>query len=1138
MVKKILLTVGTLIVLLGGYLVLMQFAGQENPRAGIGADPGFDDDDDEGHGTLGGLKVGPAYNLSMYATDPKTGRHTGYYRAEKYQQTGSRMVLTKPHIELYRKEGQTLYIKADTGWLAGTQIGDNFNPRRGRLEGNVVICIDRNATRRADSATPAEEDSITIDIDEVDFDNDELEITSDSKVTLVSKELRVLGEGLLLQWNSDPWELRRLRLAKGEKLEIYAGRDSFTSMLPGAGGPGRTKAATRPAPPAPTTAPLGDPSRSAKKRMQFYTIELRDNVHFASGEQWMKNGESLTWSFTYQSSRDRDDGTAAEPAEPAEPATQPATQPADRGEPMVITWTGPMEMLPYAPEVMGRPPPSPGEFHLAARGRDLRLGDRRTEVRCGQFAYDSLTEAGHLRAEAGRPVLLTIDDGSRVSGRDIRFDRKREQVNIDGPGEMLISRDLAGATTRPTTRPGTRIVGRPPRRPTTAPAEEPAPTRRVTWAEGVELTYGRLGRDAAGGQDKQYPKLAVFRGDVHFDEGDGRTMRGDTIEVTFDPPVLIPRGPTAPPKGKRKYTSARLSRVLAVGSVELTEPPKTKGEEGNYIHTDRLETHMGTTAAGKPYPTRALATGHVRARQDSNVITTEALTVEFTASSPEAIAAGRRPYEPTLLQADNGVTLTDTRPDVRMEIVGDSLTSHPKQRTATVAGSPARVTYGDELLTAPKIDLFFDERTIDGVKKRRLAEAVIPSEGGVRAMTTRDISGRQLAKPRPALIRWAKSMRYLAAKDQLVFEEGVKFDSADGLAADPMGEPIPFDSIGEHLRCGKMTVTLAKPEPPATRPAKAAGRPPKPAPATRPAGRTGVAEMKRRKIQQIVAERNVKVMSRWNDALGYLEGQLQISGKDTLTFNSPGKRLDVDGPGTLLVGDYRPPEPPKARTDAALPEAPNIGRPSQTVFKWGGNMKMSQADWTVDFDGGVVMRHRSGKSILLSGNLPIRNFSAAGPGRQLILDCRHLVARFVKKPQSPAGAKPPAGAKGSPAAKGTPAAESRPTRFENPGLTLDMFVAEGGLAEAAGPNDPAAGSVLFQDGPYMALGKRIEYSRKLDRVIIYGDPARKIDARVYVEDPDAGTSRWHVGEKITVARRAGKIFVTTGPGTGGGSGRK
>ena len=663
---------------------------------------------------------------------------------------------------------------------------------------------------------------------------------------------------------------------------------------------------------------------------------------------------------------------------------------------------------------------------------------------------------------------------------------------------------------------------------------------------------------------------------MHFDEGSGREMRGQSIEVTFKPPTLIPLPAGAPAGAKRRYTSAQLDHVSAKGAVKLTESAGAEGGEGNNIQADRLETDMGLTTEGKPYPIRAVATGHVRARQDCYLIETESLIVEFAESTPEAIAAGERPYEAVLLKAAEGVTLHDVRPDVRMDVKGDTLVSYPKKQTATVTGDPARVAYGDEVLMGPKIVMLFKEGIKDAPspadRKRRLVEAYIPGRGGVRALVTRDINGRQLLKPRPALIRWTESMRYLTEEDRLIFTKGVEFDSADGLAADPMGKPINFDSIGEHLRCGKMTVTLEKLPAPATRPASR--------PATRPAAtpgaeRTGISQMDRRKIQQIVAEKDVKVMSRWHDKQGFLEGQLQIAAERKLTYNALDKGLDVDGPGTLLVGDYRRPELPKPRKPGDPPpniaDAQNIGRPSQTVFKWGKNMAMSQTDWTVDFTGGVVMRHRSGKSILLAGNLPIRRISSSNKGRQIVLDCRHLNATFSKKPDkkppatgtpgrgagapgrgagtpgsgagtSGRGATTPTGTAGTASATaGTAAATAEKageSRFQNPGLTLETFVAEGGVDEpGADPNDPTAGTLLFQDGPYMAMGKRMEYSRKHDRVIIYGDPAKRIDARVYVEDPIAGTARWHTGQQITVTRRGGKIFITTGAGTGGGSGR-
>ncbi len=177
------------------------------------------------------------------------GRLEGMYKAADWevQEDGS-YLLIKPHVTRFMTSGQTLIIQADKGRIYAEEVARGINPRRGSLDGNVLIVFDRSTDPDRDPIEDRPADLVRIYVDYVNFDNDKLEIRTDSYVTVLSNEADILGRGLVIRWNEKPRELRMLKIKRGEYMaikEVPVGFDAVSvSERPGRSGAGET---TRPA---------------------------------------------------------------------------------------------------------------------------------------------------------------------------------------------------------------------------------------------------------------------------------------------------------------------------------------------------------------------------------------------------------------------------------------------------------------------------------------------------------------------------------------------------------------------------------------------------------------------------------------------------------------------------------------------------------------------------------------------------------------------------------------------------------------------------------------------------------------------------------------------------------------------------
>lgn len=305
---------------------------------------------------------------------------------------------------------------------------------------------------------------------------------------------------------------------------------------------------------------------------------------------------------------------------------------------------------------------------------------------------------------------------------------------------------------------------------------------------------------------------------------------------------------------------------------------------------------------------------------------------------------------------------------------------------------------------------------------REKESVIVAGPGSLRFRMDKDFDGRVLDKPRPVDVSWARHMDFRGKDNEAIFSEDVSLKSDT-----------------DTLRSGYMMLTFRKvaTSQPASRPTTARRASPR---------RVGLnmGGMSQRKLAAMVCKDDV-VLTRTVLGVGKQVLQSLELKSGNLAYNVENREMRVTGPGSMLSADYEMPAPaapgPAGRSAMAQ-------KPRQTAFVWRDSMSMTRrvnGGRSVTLDGGVKMRHRSGDRILsVVGAGPLKNLP---PGRKTALDCDHLLALFAAR--------------------------------ANPAAAADMDL--GKLEQFI-----ATGSVELEDGPQRLVGRKLDYNRVGNIIVIVG----------------------------------------------------
>jgi lipopolysaccharide export system protein LptA len=535
--------------------------------------------------------LGPGSQTKIEAR--KDGRLQRVFEAESWKknQDDGGYDLVKPRFRIFQPSGQEIVVTAERGKIFAEEIARGVHARRGSLYGNVRISMDRS---RTPTTMPIEqrqaENVVRIEAEEFHFNNDLLEIKTSTEVSVYSAEADIHGRGLLLRWNESPRELRLLRLDEGRRMVIrdIGGRGGLIPMPgrvadeAGAGDGAAASTTSRPDASQPTTALAGDEARSG-----FYKATFNGDVNVASGDARLRNARTLSMVFAW----DRDDderlsdegqGPGNEDAPPVvdSPLQPTAGEATSESATTVITWSGPVELVPAEAEALaGR-----DDYRLEARGEQIVLEDASDKAICRELVYLHPQQKGYLAGSADEPARMVLASGERISAETIRFDSGKGLAFLEGPGEMTRPRD-EGAS------PALAAGGSAGE---SQPQSQPAGDDRITWRQSVLASFETV---ESGGETTNFIKRALFNGEVELTSGDD-SIACEKLDVDF-----------ARERDSDGKAQSVLKRAVASGSV-------SGRQQGSEIAADEVTVEFarvkGDDGEASVEPVTMIASGNVK----------------------------------------------------------------------------------------------------------------------------------------------------------------------------------------------------------------------------------------------------------------------------------------------------------------------------------------------------------------------------------------------------------------------------------------------------------------------------------------------------------------------------------------------
>ena len=1013
----------------------------------------------------GGASIQDANEVCIVARD-KEGRLEAIYRAGRWtrRDDGSHLLID-PRVELYHRNDQRTILLADKAEVYGEELDRGVKIRRAKLSGNVRIYFDPSTEPDRAPVEERPDEVVRVHVEDVEFDNEHLSIQTDGRVTVFSPEADIYGQGLSISWNETPRELRLLRIERGQYMAVYNVPEELNMIsLPGGGQEGAA-ATSRPAS-QPASQPAGADTQPVIVRIQDvkppagtqpttattasapakpkarnqYVAEFNRDVKVVHRSRRLQGAEKLSLRFDWDASWRK--GREGGYLGRRRSRDRRAKKPPAATAPSSRPTSRPTSR-PAGTQPAGPGEPEPMEIYWTGPLVIRPVGRTETPK---QDRYEVTA--------TGAKVVLT-DPRATALCREFLF-RHPEQTGYlrgaaESPVRLLLAEgaDVASATIRFD------------------------PGRGWARLDGAGYMARRFGEGLT--QEKALELIET--------EEPNRPPASERITWARDVTLGFTRERVRRDDGTTQ-TRQFIEKALFREKVVLRQSADANGE---YVACDDLNVKMARGRRGTAYPSRAVATGHVSGRQEGSDIQAEKVTVDF-GEAPAGAAAGATDVasavRPEFVVAEGKVRLTDRRDPNAPPVLAtaDRVSSDLRKRTAVLNGSPARIVQGPNHLSGEVIRL-----------DQREGAAEVDGKGTLRFLTRKDMNGRTLTNPRPVAVAWSKGMTFRGEKRTASFAGDVTLDG--GM---------------DQMACQSMQILFTEPpaeKPPATQPTSV----PVARPASRPAraGRlggmaVGMDKYSRRRISMILADKDVSLRSRRENAKKQLVRRVQLAG-DKLIYDVQTSRLTMLEHGTFMAEDYEKPRKEKPADSDGLVAA--VGRPSQTAFEWNRSMQFSQKDRLVVLDGKVKMVHRSGNQVLLADKLPVprEEWGTLEAGRKTVLSCEEMIAKFAE-----------------PEARTTTRPAERDVLQEGPDLgPIELF--------------SASRDVNLKDGPRQILAQRLVYNRLNDVAVIWGflEGEKPAKATVVYEDPTTGRSQVLSSPKLIWYRRNNKIISADVTGAGG-----
>ncbi len=978
---------------------------------------------------IGGGRVGPGEKVrfSIY------GERGDRARAEISMQSWTpvkgvpnKFDVVGPEVRLLTASGNAIKAVAKRGVLETRgKIGGDLDVRRGSLNGDVVIEIDRlseddraklpeNVRHKIDPSQ-----LIRIECDEILFDREYAKVTINGPFVLSARDARVQTADVEVRFNESAGRIDSCRIGAGGRIELSRLPDSDAFRVPGFDQDStRTTnlsdwlsdtvqsvlaarqelVAQKQVQPSGEDVPVfGGESTQADsttvKPAQRYralfsgAIVVRQLMDGIQQSELLADDLEVLRDFSRQDRNRLGANPAASPDADSNTAVKSKQSPS---ESVVIAWKDRlMIQAVVVQEGGGQEEGAEGGAaevdRISATGSPVTITSGQGLARCGELDFTPGNAEVVLTGTPEKAARIKMFGRGLVIGREIRFRQVLDKVflNVAGPGRLL--RDAIPEQGESASEEASDSM----------PAAIEFAERMVV--EGSVITDTLLHLSGEVSQRKiRVIDHAVFTGRSTLRDSNTE-LSADRLEVSFST------------QRSSSGTIQAYDRLEGRGRVIMTQ-----GDDR--MTCDEIDVVLDTDA-GKPVPRRVVARGQVNAQQGTRSIRCEEeLIVDFAvierALGPfdpvsayhKAAEAGREIHAidwrevrlaheakrkthivATHLNARRGVEILD--PSQQLDVSADRVDCDVKSgrtiSTAEIVGledQAASVRLGELTVIGQKIQLDAEHQNAD-----------VPGEGMMTFLSRKDLDGAMLDEPMPITIAWGQSMRYRSDSSEAEFFGGVHAASKSGST---------FDS--DHLMVEFDEVAVAN-----------AGRPPRPnwwifsyltdhLSGDDGRGGTGIDRMGfNKEPAYLIATGHAKVITKELDETGtLLKSRAMITGpRLSVNLREGVSKMLIEEAGSLLLEDFRPADAnpkPVPQSDKAFFELGARAGPSKTLIHWDNMMWCDFATRVARFEGDVDLKHFSGRELVkrFGGDTEQESLEGA-PGRATFLTCDKLTATFA-----------------------------------------------------------------------------------------------------------------------------------------------
>lgn len=928
--------------------------------------------------------------------------------------------LTEPEIRMFTRDGHGLRATAREGLVSGQIKQGGFGIERGSLFGEVLIEYDRlsreeRANLPGGSGDPIDPSQIVrIETERIEFDREYGKVVVAGEVHVWSpRDLDFRSSDIEVHINEADNRIESARFGRGGRLEIRGPVNQFGLSVPTSGGEAKRRltmvdwlrltlqtrldagqkqtsevvasADSKPVTPdddvvvdeqgVPTfrlgskkkNKPTGDVQRYvATFEKSVDARQFRDEALFArlqADRLEVERELSSAETPTAQSPKPESVGSAPTMSEPT---------PSER---IVLEWAGSLRIASAAP------PKEDGSNRVRSRitvdGAPVRIQHPEADITCAQVVYQPDLGGVDLFGASHAPVVVDSVRQGTLTGMEVRTRQSGDKMLIDvtGPGTMRRSEDeasLIGGEPSPGDVGSTMASGQLGNAASVEFSDRLEVVSRTAKITTVDFSGGIVTREVRA------IERAAFSGRVKLREDDV-ALSADALDAEFSVP------------SRRNQGKSWLEHVVARGQVDLSQ-----GD--NRLTGRELDTRLMRDSTGRLRPTTAIVSGDALAVQgDRQMRAGEKLIVDFAESTMDvAVADGQNPdakpkWTIQRVRASRDVTISDpNRPlEITVDELDATLGADNQIEAARLLGTterPAFARLDDVTIAGKEITLNAREETAD-----------FPGEGRMTFLSVKDLNGKKLDKPSPLVVTWTDRMRYRGKENRALFMGNVHATGESNSTFDTDQLAVEFEDVPQQptVPDAEKDWWVFQPVVDAVRDEKKTGGP------------TLQKERFSKEPTRLVAVgKSVATMTELDPDNGELRSRARLAGpRLSVDLRREIAKLLIEGPGTLLIEDFRKIVPAKApetkSADKGMFGADDRTGLSKTLIEWQDAMRYDFAIDQARFEGDATLKHFSGSELAKVADVSAFGTEPLPPGRSTFLKSDVLTVDFLEKGTKP-----------------------------------------------------------------------------------------------------------------------------------------